>query len=77
MDKLPTDVSGRELRAALERVGFVFRRQRGSHMVLRRDNPFARVVVPDHRVLRPGTLRRIVADAGMTTTELLKLLGRT
>jgi hypothetical protein len=33
--KLPTDLSGREVRAALERAGFVFRRQAGSHMVLR------------------------------------------
>ena len=65
-----------KLRTALERAGFVFRRQRGSHMILRRDTPFARVVVPDHRALRQGTLRRIVADAGMTVAELLRLLGR-
>lgn len=32
MAKLPTDVSGRDARAALERVGFVFRRQLGSHV---------------------------------------------
>src|ERR1700752_3422797 len=47
--KLPMDLSGREVRAALERTGFVFRRQTGSHMVLRRDHPHARVVVPDHK----------------------------
>ena len=39
MAKLPTDLSGREVRAALERAGFVFRRQTGSHMMLRRDEP--------------------------------------
>jgi predicted RNA binding protein YcfA (HicA-like mRNA interferase family) len=44
--KLPIDLSGREVRAALERAGFVFRRQSGSHMILRRDEPHARVVVP-------------------------------
>jgi len=43
--QLSTDLSGREVRAALERVGFVFRRQKGSHMILRRDTPYARVVV--------------------------------
>jgi hypothetical protein len=32
--KLPTDLSGLEVRAALERAGFVFRRQAGSHMIL-------------------------------------------
>jgi predicted RNA binding protein YcfA (HicA-like mRNA interferase family) len=74
--KLPTDVSGREIRAALEAAGFVFRRQRGSHMILRRDEPYARVVVPDHKRIRPGTLRHIIADAGMTVDEFTQLLSR-
>jgi predicted RNA binding protein YcfA (HicA-like mRNA interferase family) len=62
--KLPTDLSGRQVRMALERAGFVFRRQTGGHMILRRGDPYARVVVPDHRQVRHGTLRRIIADAG-------------
>ncbi|MEX0978335.1 MAG: type II toxin-antitoxin system HicA family toxin [Pirellulales bacterium] len=74
--KLPTDLSGRDVRAALERAGFQFRRQKGSHMVLRRDEPFARVIVPDHKQIRQGTLRRIVADAGLTVDQFLQLLGR-
>ncbi len=76
MVKLPTDLSGREVRAALERAGFVFRRQSGSHMVLRRDNPHARTIVPDHKQVRSGTLRRIIADAGFTVDQFLQLLGR-
>ena len=40
MAKLPIDLSGREVRTALERAGFVFRRQRGSHMILRRNDPY-------------------------------------
>jgi predicted RNA binding protein YcfA (HicA-like mRNA interferase family) len=76
MAKLPTDLSGREVRAALEREGFVFRRQAGSHMMLRRDQPYARVVVPDHKQLRSGTLRRIIADAGLTVERFIQLLGR-
>lgn len=74
MAKLPTDLSGQALRRALERAGFVFRRQRGSHMVLRRADPPTRVVVPDHRVIRKGTLKQILHDAGMTAAELLDLL---
>ena len=73
---LPTDLSGRDVRAALERAGFVFRRQKGSHMVLRRDEPFARVVVPDHKQIRLGTLRRIVIDAGLTAEQFLALLRK-
>jgi predicted RNA binding protein YcfA (HicA-like mRNA interferase family) len=76
MSRPPTDLSGREVRAALERNGFVFRRQKGSHMILRRDEPYARVVVPDHKQVRPGTLRRIIADAGMSVERFLELLGR-
>ena len=37
--KLPTDLSGQELRRALERIGFIYQRQKGSHMILRRDDP--------------------------------------
>lgn len=76
MAKLPTDLSGRDVRAALERVGFVFRRQAGSHMMLRRDQPYARIVVPDHKQVRPGTLRRIIADAGLTVEQFVALLRR-
>ena len=74
MAKLPVDLSGRQVRTALERAGFVFRRQRGSHMVLRRDDPPARVVVPDHRCIRRGTLRGILHDAGLPVEEFLALL---
>ena len=76
MAKLPADVSGLEVRAALERAGFVFRRQTGSHMILRRDRPYARAVVPEHKRLRSGTLRRIIADAGLTVEQFVQLLGR-
>jgi len=74
--KLPTDVSGLEARMALERAGFEFRRQSGSHMVLRRSTPYARVIIPDHKQLRPGTLRSIIAEAGLTVSDFLRLLGR-
>jgi predicted RNA binding protein YcfA (HicA-like mRNA interferase family) len=74
--KLPTDLSGREVRAALERAGFVFRRQSGSHMMLRRDQSYARAVVPDHKQIRSGTLRRIIADAGLTAEQFIGLLRR-
>jgi len=70
------NLSGVEVRAALGRAGFVFRRQTGSHMILRRDQPYARAVVPDHKQVRSGTLRRIIADAGLTVDQFVQLLGR-
>lgn len=71
--KLPTDISGQELVRALQRIGFVVNRQRGSHIVLRRDSPYARVVVPDHKRIRPGTLRQILTEADLTVEQLLEL----
>lgn len=76
MTKIPNDLSGREVCAALARIGFTLRRQKGSHMILRRDDPFARVVVPDHKVVRVGTLRRIIADAGINVEQFTELLRR-
>jgi hypothetical protein len=42
--------------------------------MLRRDQPHARVVIPDHRQIRSGTLRRIIADAGLTIDQFIELL---
>lgn len=50
MSSLPV-VSGRECVKALEKAGFRVRRQTGSHMILRRPEPYAQVVVPGHREL--------------------------
>lgn len=73
MTRLPV-VSGRECARALAKAGFALRRQEGSHMVLRRDNPFAQIVVPDHRELDRGTLRAILRHAGLAVSEFLDLL---
>jgi len=73
MSKLPT-ISGRECIKALGRAGFYFKRQEGSHMILRRDNPFAQVVVPDHKDLDRGTLRAIIRQAGLSVDEFVRLL---
>jgi hypothetical protein len=32
--------------------------------------------IPDHKQLRTGTLRKILAEAGLTVEQLLQLLGR-
>jgi predicted RNA binding protein YcfA (HicA-like mRNA interferase family) len=73
MTKLPR-VSGRECVRAFERVGFYFKRQVGSHVILRRDDPFCQVVVPNHRELDRGTLRAIIQSAGLSADEFVKLL---
>ena len=59
---------------ALLRGGFSFRRQEGSHIIMRRDAPFAQVVVPDHGQLDRGTPRAIIRNAGLTVEEFVELL---
>ena len=73
MNKLPR-VSGGECVAALAKLGFYTRRQRGSHLILRRDNPYAQLVVPDHRELDRGTLRAIIRQSGLGVQEFIELL---
>jgi predicted RNA binding protein YcfA (HicA-like mRNA interferase family) len=73
MSKLPI-ISGRDCVKALEKVKFYFKRQEGSHIILRRNVPFAQVVVPDHKKLDRGTLRAIIRQAGLSVDEFAKLL---
>jgi predicted RNA binding protein YcfA (HicA-like mRNA interferase family) len=73
MSALPV-VSGRECAKALSKLGFQLLRQHGSHLVLRRNTPFAQLVVPEHKVLDRGTLRAIIRQADLTVEEFLKLL---
>ncbi|HLA48565.1 MAG: hypothetical protein A3I04_01110 [Nitrospinae bacterium RIFCSPLOWO2_02_FULL_39_110] len=73
MSKLPA-ISGRECIKALEKKGFYFKRQEGSHIILRRDNPYAMVVVPDHKELDRGTLRAIIRQVNLSVDEFVKLL---
>lgn len=73
MIKLPR-VSGREAIRALEKKGFSVRRQHGSHVILRRDDPFAQLVVPDHKELDRGTLRAILRQADVSIEEFCALI---
>ena len=73
MSKLPL-ISGQECVKALLQSGFYFKRQHGSHIILRKDNPFKQVVVPNHNELDKGTLRAISRQADLTVDEFIKLL---
>ena len=73
MSKLP-QVSGDDLVRALQKRGFTVRRQLGSHIIMRRDDPFAQTVVPNHRQIDRGTLRAILRQTEITAEELMGLL---
>ncbi len=71
MPRLPI-VSGAEIVRALERLGFVVARQRGSHIVMRRG--IAGCVVPNHREVKTGTLAGLLKQAGVSTDEFVASL---
>lgn len=73
MAQLPV-VSGRQARRAFEKAGWVFDRQRGSHMILTKPGVPYNLSVPDHRELDRGLLRGLIRDAGLTVDEFIALL---
>lgn len=73
MSKLPS-ISGKECIKVLEKIGFYQKRQEGSHIIMRRDKPFAQVVVPNHSEVAKGTLRAIIRDLELSIEEFVSLL---
>ena len=71
MPKLPV-VSGTEAVKALQRLGFFVDRQRGSHVVLKRNTPQGErgCVLPMHREIAQGTLRSALKMTGVSAEEL-------
>lgn len=70
--KLPRDVNGAEAARVLQRLGFVVQRQTGSHLILRREG--RTVVVPQHKPLKPGTLKGILEQAAVPLDRFVEQL---
>ncbi len=73
--KLPV-ISGKEALKALERVGFVVVRQRGSHVRIKKvtSKSVIKITIPIHETLDRGTLKGILRNAGLTVEEFVDLL---
>jgi predicted RNA binding protein YcfA (HicA-like mRNA interferase family) len=73
MAKLPV-VSGLEAVKAFARAGWRVHHPHGSHVYLVKLGTRVRLSVPEHRELKPGLLRGLIRDAGLTPEEFLDLL---
>ncbi len=71
MSRLPL-LSWREVVKVLAKAGFQVARQKGSHLILIKDEYV--VPVPKHKEIKKGLLMEIIAEAGLTREEFLKLL---
>lgn len=69
-------ISGEETIRVLEHLGFVRIRQRGSHVVLKKQTPDGDLgcVVPLHHEFAIGTLRSILRLAGIIPEEFIENL---
>jgi predicted RNA binding protein YcfA (HicA-like mRNA interferase family) len=74
-DRLPS-LTARDVIRALGRAGFAVSRQSGSHCrLIHSTDPARKVTVPVHSGdLKRGTLRAILAQAGLTVAEFTALL---
>lgn len=71
MPKLP-HVSGQQVLRALERLGFQMVRQRGSHVVMKRESKGC--VVPMHGEVKIGTLAGVLRQAEVSPEEFIQAL---
>ena len=75
MPKLP-QLSGEELIKALRRLGFEVVSQKGSHVKM--DHADGRVaIVPNHKLIKPGTLKKgILNPLGISVEQLLEAIKK-
>ena len=64
----------REVVQTFERLGWQVARQRGSHIILTKEGHIATLSVPNHSEVARGTLRSLIARAGLTLDEFLGAL---
>ena len=62
----------REVIRAFEHLGWQVARQRGSHIILTKPGALVTLSVPDHPEVARGTLRVLIAKAGLTVEQFLE-----
>lgn len=78
MPKLP-QVSARQVVKVLNKIGFKKVSQKGSHLKFQRKkaNFIETVIVPNHKVIKKGTLRNgILKPINLSVKDFLKLLKK-
>ena len=79
MPKLPRVTAAKTIKA-LERLGFIKVRQKGSHIIMKKqlndsENTVIGCVVPFHKkTLAVGTLKNILSQAGVSVEEFIAKL---
>ena len=76
MPKFPRSLPATDLIKALCKLGFVQKRQKGSHVILIKESGGEKIgcVVPLHRELKVGTIKGILKQAKVSEEEVFGLL---
>ncbi|MDE0025799.1 MAG: type II toxin-antitoxin system HicA family toxin [Spirochaetaceae bacterium] len=61
----------REVVRTFRSLGWQVARQRGSHIIMTKPGHIATLSIPNHRQVARGTLRSLIAKAGLTVEEFL------
>jgi len=73
MSHLPV-ISGRDAIKAFSRCGFTLARQTGSHVIMVKPGLDVTLSIPLRNPVKRGTLRKLIADAGLDVEEFIRLL---
>ncbi len=66
----------RQVVKAFEKLGWEVVRQRGSHIILTKEGHIVTLSVPNHPEVARGTLRSLIAKAGISMEEFLAALEK-
>ncbi|MFH1023696.1 MAG: type II toxin-antitoxin system HicA family toxin [Planctomycetota bacterium] len=64
----------RDVVRAFRQLGWEVVRQRGSHIIMTKPFHLATLSVPNHDTVARGTLRSLIAKAGVTVEEFLDVI---
>jgi predicted RNA binding protein YcfA (HicA-like mRNA interferase family) len=68
--------SGKEIKTVLEKLGFVFKKQKGSHIKMEKaiNNKKITIIVPNHKTIKKGTLNNILKKVNINIEDLKKYI---
>jgi len=66
-------MSGVDVVKTFSKAGWIVVRERGSHIIMEKEGVDMLLTVPRKNEVKRGTLRSLIADAGMTVDEFVRL----
>ena len=73
MPKLP-NLGGKEVVSVFQQFGWTVARQRGSHIIMTKENEIVTLSIPNHKDVAKGTLRSLIRSANITINDFLAAL---